>query len=45
MNINILTVKIGALQMGINKLNGNFLENGSNNFDEISVIRGDHLPK
>jgi hypothetical protein len=25
--------------------NGDFLENASNNYDEISVIYGDHLPK
>jgi hypothetical protein len=33
MNMNILASKVGALQMGPKKQNGDFLENGSNDFD------------
>jgi hypothetical protein len=39
--MNILHPKNGALQMGPKKQNGNFLENGSNDSDEISLIYGD----
>jgi hypothetical protein len=33
MNMNILTPKTGAIQMGPKETNGSFLENGSNSFD------------
>jgi hypothetical protein len=44
-NRNILAPKTGALQMCPKKQNGDFLENGSNDFEHILVSYGDHLPK
>jgi hypothetical protein len=37
--------KLPVLQMSPVKQNCNFLENGSNDFDYISGVYGDHLPK
>jgi hypothetical protein len=34
-----------ALQTDLKKQNGDFLENGSVDFERISVIYGDSLPK
>jgi hypothetical protein len=44
-NTNIPASKIGVLQIGPVKQNGDVLENGFNNFFYISVICGDHRPK
>jgi hypothetical protein len=44
-NINLLGLERGALQMARSKQNGNFLENISGKFDEVLVICGDHLQK
>jgi hypothetical protein len=42
--MNILTQKIGTLQMVPRKPKGDFFfENGSNDFDSISVIYRDHI--
>jgi hypothetical protein len=38
--MNFLAPKSGTLQMGIQKENGNFVENCSDNFDYISEIYG-----
>jgi hypothetical protein len=38
--VNILAVKLQVLQMGSKIINGDFVGNGSNDFDEISVICG-----
>jgi hypothetical protein len=43
--MNITAPKIRALQMGPKTQNGDFLENGFNDFDLISVSCGDHLPQ
>jgi hypothetical protein len=37
--------KIGTLQMGPKIQKGEFLKNGSNDFDYISVIYGNYDPK
>jgi hypothetical protein len=42
-NTNILTPKIRAPQMDPKRLNGDFLENGYMDFDQILVIGGDSL--
>jgi hypothetical protein len=44
-NLNIPAPKSGTLQIGPKMQNGDFLENGSNDFENISVIYGDHIPK
>jgi hypothetical protein len=44
-SLNIPTPKLEALEMDSNTHNGDFLENGSNDFDYISIIYGDHVPK
>jgi hypothetical protein len=41
MNLNIPAPKSGVLQIGPKIRNGDFLENGSNDFDYISLIYGD----
>jgi hypothetical protein len=38
-------IKARVLEMVPRKQNDDFLENGSNDFDYISVIYRDHLPK
>jgi hypothetical protein len=40
MNVNILVPKIGVLHVSLNTQNDRFLDNGSNNFDSMSVIWG-----
>lgn len=45
LNIKFLSQKIGALQTGYKTQNADFLENGSNGFDWISVMYGDHVLK
>jgi hypothetical protein len=37
--------EVEALQVGIKTQNGDFYENGFNDFDDISVIYGDHFFK
>jgi hypothetical protein len=43
--MNITAPKIGALQMSFKIQNDDFLENGCNKFDYISVIYEDYMPK
>jgi hypothetical protein len=43
-NINILTPKIRALQMGLRIQNSHFLDNGSNEYDYISKTYGESPP-
>jgi hypothetical protein len=38
--MNIPAAKIGTLQMGSETQNGDFIENGCNGFDYISLIHG-----
>jgi hypothetical protein len=45
MNMKVLAPEIGALHMGPQKPNADFLENKSSDFYYISVISGYHLPK
>jgi hypothetical protein len=42
---NIPGPEILTLQMGLKKHNDDFLEKEPNDFNSISVIYGDHLPK
>jgi hypothetical protein len=44
-NMTVLAPKIECLQISPKSQNGNFLENGSYDYDRISVIYGGHLPK
>jgi hypothetical protein len=41
-NTNILASKIGVLHMSLKTKKGHFLDNGSNNFDYMSVIQGNN---
>jgi hypothetical protein len=43
--LNIPAPKIGNLQLDPKTRIGDFLKNGSNNFDQISEDYGDHTPK
>jgi hypothetical protein len=44
-NMDILAPKIGDLHSDPRTQNFSFLKNGSNSFDYISTIYGDHVPK
>jgi hypothetical protein len=44
-NMNIPAPEIGALQVDPKTQSWHFLENSSYEFDWISVVYGDHLPK
>jgi hypothetical protein len=45
MNMSTPLPKLPVLQMIPENQNCNFLENGSNDFDYISEVYGNHLPK
>jgi hypothetical protein len=45
MNMNIPASTIGALQRGSQTQNCDFIENGCNDIDKISLISEDNLPK
>jgi hypothetical protein len=44
-NLSILSPKTDAHKVGDNKHKGKFLKSVSNEFDYISIIYGEHIPK
>jgi hypothetical protein len=45
MNMNIPIPKVGARQMCFKPQNGDFLKNGSNDFNSVSELCGDYIPE